>query len=621
MRAARALLAWSQQDLAKAAGVATSTVADFERGQRTPVANNAQAIRGALESAGIRFLPTGAVIGPAVPIITAVRSPWRAGPMGQRRGSVRLGEPHRRCRQSADAARPPNSRHPWAGRPTPLSLPTKGFGIPAGMGSPRRDIGSAYVPQGDAGWEIGAQRSNIVQKATDDYRKRTAEPAPLDPGHAPPMSSSPRATGRRRTNGPRRARTKGPGVRSASTTPTTSSTGSSRRRPSASGSRPAWASVRPGPRELDEVWEEWSLATQWPLTEDLVLSDRDQDAAEVLRWLRGEPSVLSLQATTTDEVVAFFHATLSELPDDLAAAYRARCLVATTAAAARALANAPAPLILLLTEPEPGLARSLAERGHYVLQAYDERPVSRGEVRTLARPSREGIASALTAAGIAEPRAKALARDSARNLAVLRRLIPGAPGRLPKWAEEPPPHALLAALLAGGWDENAEADRARLVGARRSALRSRHRRPGSLRRRSSTARCRRSARPGAIASPSDAWFLLAHHLTSGDITRFEAAAHAVLGSADPRFDMDPDERWMAGVRGDPPRLLGHAAPRDRSGPHPARAVGRSGPHRSRRRRAAPTPSSASCCGTPISGGGGRSLATSGCWPRRRRTPS
>ena len=120
------------------------------------------------------------------------------------------------------------------------------------------------------------------------------------------------------------------------------------------------------------------------------------------------------------------------------------------------------PTVQVLTEPEPGLARSLAERGHYVLQAYDERPVSRGEVRTLARPSGEGIASALMRAGIAEPRAKALARDSARNLAVLRRLIPGAPGGLPKWAEEPPPHALLAALLAGGWDEHAEADRTRL---------------------------------------------------------------------------------------------------------------------------------------------------------------
>src|SRR5277367_2003896 len=75
VRAARALLAWSQQDLAKAAGVATSTVADFERGQRKPVANNAQAIREALEGAGIRFLPTGAVIGPPIPPIAPTTRP------------------------------------------------------------------------------------------------------------------------------------------------------------------------------------------------------------------------------------------------------------------------------------------------------------------------------------------------------------------------------------------------------------------------------------------------------------------------------------------------------------------------------------------------------------------
>ena len=188
----------------------------------------------------------------------------------------------------------------------------------------------------------------------------------------------------------------------ASTMPMISSTGSSRHRRLVCGS-PRELRKRPaGTRQLEEVWEEWSLATQWPLTEDLVLSDRDEDAAEILRWLRGEPSVLSIQATTTDEAVAFFHATLSMLPDEIAANYRARCLVATDAAAARALTNAPAPQIIVLTEPDPGLARSLAERGHFVLQAYDDRPLTRGEVRKLARPSREGIASALIGAGIAD---------------------------------------------------------------------------------------------------------------------------------------------------------------------------------------------------------------------------
>jgi transcriptional regulator with XRE-family HTH domain len=545
VRAARALLAWSQQDLAKAAGVATSTVADFERGHRTPVANNAQAIRGALEGAGIRFLPTGAVIGPAVAITRSNRpgapirwisaedlSDWA----NRTDGAVSLPTLLAHLIQAAH------------GPAAQLRFPAdEGVRHPGWDGRTSTEIGSAYVPEGDAGWEIGAQRNNIAQKASDDYKKRTAKPAPLDPANATYVFVTPRHWPQkdqwakaRQDEGPWRkvlAYDADDLVHWIEQTPAVGLWLAARL-----GKRP------PGTRELEEVWEEWSLATQWPLTEDLILGDRDYDAAEVLRWLRGEPSVLSLQATTTEEVVAFFHATLSELPGDLANAYRARCLVATTAAAARALANAPAPLILLLTEPEPGLAQSLAERGHYVLQAYDERPVSRGEVRTLARPSREGIASALTATGIAEPRAKALARDSARNLAVLRRLIPGAPGRLPKWAEEPPPHVLLAALLAGGWDENGEADRARLseladqpydaVVAALTPYIGQFDSP--LQKIGSTWR---------IASPSDAWFLLAHNLTSADIKRFEAAANAVLGSADPRFDMDPDERWMAAVRG------------------------------------------------------------------------
>ncbi|WP_434996829.1 helix-turn-helix domain-containing protein [Pectobacterium brasiliense] len=59
IRAARSLLGWSQNDLATRAGVAVSTIADFERGQRSPVPNNALAIRQALESAGVQFTENG----------------------------------------------------------------------------------------------------------------------------------------------------------------------------------------------------------------------------------------------------------------------------------------------------------------------------------------------------------------------------------------------------------------------------------------------------------------------------------------------------------------------------------------------------------------------------------
>ncbi len=62
VRAARALLQWSQGDLAKEAAVGISTIAEFEKGSRTPIANNLAAIRRALEAAGVRFTSAGPTI-------------------------------------------------------------------------------------------------------------------------------------------------------------------------------------------------------------------------------------------------------------------------------------------------------------------------------------------------------------------------------------------------------------------------------------------------------------------------------------------------------------------------------------------------------------------------------
>ena len=54
-RAARSWLDWSQQDLAARAKVSLSTVRDFEKRRRKPIANNLAAIRRALEAAGVEF--------------------------------------------------------------------------------------------------------------------------------------------------------------------------------------------------------------------------------------------------------------------------------------------------------------------------------------------------------------------------------------------------------------------------------------------------------------------------------------------------------------------------------------------------------------------------------------
>jgi transcriptional regulator with XRE-family HTH domain len=55
-RAGRALVEWSQEDLAGASHLGVSTIRDFEKRRRVPTHNNLAAIRVALESAGVEFI-------------------------------------------------------------------------------------------------------------------------------------------------------------------------------------------------------------------------------------------------------------------------------------------------------------------------------------------------------------------------------------------------------------------------------------------------------------------------------------------------------------------------------------------------------------------------------------
>jgi transcriptional regulator with XRE-family HTH domain len=67
-RAARAWLNWTQQELARRASVGLSTVKEFEKGERKTIAATAEAMRRAIEDAGIRlvFDETGKATGIAL---------------------------------------------------------------------------------------------------------------------------------------------------------------------------------------------------------------------------------------------------------------------------------------------------------------------------------------------------------------------------------------------------------------------------------------------------------------------------------------------------------------------------------------------------------------------------
>ena len=81
MRAARALLGLSQEELAAEAGIGVSTLRDFESQRRATLGDGLPSIRRALENAGVVFLPGTVERGPGVAIAgqlpNVIRKPTR----------------------------------------------------------------------------------------------------------------------------------------------------------------------------------------------------------------------------------------------------------------------------------------------------------------------------------------------------------------------------------------------------------------------------------------------------------------------------------------------------------------------------------------------------------------
>ncbi|AWI90300.1 transcriptional regulator [Methylobacterium sp. DM1] len=61
IRAARAILGWTMEDLSGKAGVSLASIKNIERGVTDPRASTLRAIQGALEDGGVIFLDAGDV--------------------------------------------------------------------------------------------------------------------------------------------------------------------------------------------------------------------------------------------------------------------------------------------------------------------------------------------------------------------------------------------------------------------------------------------------------------------------------------------------------------------------------------------------------------------------------
>lgn len=568
IRSARALLGWSQKELARRAQVATSTVADFERGARAPTTNNIQSMAKALEDGGVvlqgdsvprRTTATGS----AQPVDgRAGRTPFRwievtdLEDWANRRGSQELLPELIGRLIRADKGLEAQLRLPSGD-----AISMKGWD-----GQCHVQSASIYVPSGASGWELTVQKGGIKGKADGIYRDRTQSPGTM----VPSQSSFVFVVAHRweaKDDWVRARMTEGcwqhvraydavdlihwlEGLPSVATWLAEKV-----------GKRPT------GLRELEGFWTEWSQATEKTIAPTLVLAGRDEEATRCVTWALNEASLLSLQGESTAEAISFVYAAIAQLPFTERDAFLTRCVVVTDAEQARKLGESLTSLYLILEGADAGLVRRLVGQGHHVCSVFGSEIGIPGDVLRLPRLSRLDAEAALRNMGYTEAEASNIARDIGGSVAVYRRLYPSAPERtLPDWAQPQNAVDIMPAFFAGAWDEGQPAiDEKQTIVEKQAVVdhdvlqrlackRFEDFQRGLSRWAAVTdSPLRKSGSVWKIASPRDALFRLAPCISAADLKRFADTVKDVFGTTDPRYSLVPDKRWLAGVYGQMPR--------------------------------------------------------------------
>jgi hypothetical protein len=300
-------------------------------------------------------------------------------------------------------------------------------------------------------------------------------------------------------------------------------------------------------RTLDRFWKSWSQDTKPPFSPDLVIGGREKDRDRVISWLRGNPDVLTLQGESQKEVSAFLASVVQGLEPEERTKILDRAVVINCETSWQHLIESTDPLILIIELADPEGLGQAVQNGHHVFVPSNR--LSSDRENLLPRIVHDAAEKALRGMGLNRNKSHSYATLARRSLSALRRKLAIAKNiQQPAWAKPSEARVLLTPLLVSNWDDSCKGDRAIL--ARLSGLTYADIQDHLVRwANESDAPVRRVGDVWMIASPEDAWILVARYFTDDDLKRFEEVAVEVLSELNPAFELPPEERMRAAIDG------------------------------------------------------------------------
>lgn len=190
-----------------------------------------------------------------------------------------------------------------------------------------------------------------------------------------------------------------------------------------------------GLQTLEQAWEDWSRRTKPPVSETLVLVDREDQEKELIARLTGPPSTFIIRGDSPREAWGFALAALRHVAsEEDRLALCARSIVVDSDETVNRLLNLQNHIIVL-KQVRGQVSGLLSSKGCHVIIPEGNDIHSQRNVIMLSRHSHHNFVEALKKMGLFEDDAERSARECGLSVTILQRQLALANFEKPKWAE------------------------------------------------------------------------------------------------------------------------------------------------------------------------------------------
>jgi len=264
--------------------------------------------------------------------------------------------------------------------------------------------------------------------------------------------------------------------------------------------------------------------------------------------LTNRPSILTVQAASRDEALAFITGVAKLFEPALQDDFFSRSLIINNAETFRIVSANRDSLILIPRFEDEGVINRAIAQGHYVIipLGADNKATSENKI-VLPKLDRDGFVKALQEIGFSEEDAKKHSKESSRSLIILRRQLSFS-RNLPEWAKGENYRDIIPALLVGQWTESREGDK-NIVSTIANEPYEQYIAKLTRWKNSQDPPIYNIGSSWHLASPLDAWAHLAPNITAQDLSNLEKSVLDTFGEINPSLELEPDKRLMSAFYG------------------------------------------------------------------------